>query len=439
MNPESTAPGNWKLLDRAATALLILVVSVSVLFPETFISGFPLIGTERTFPLSILTPVLVLMSVVYAFMRRETWSMNSVDGAVLLFTAYLLIRNANPPAGMIVAKYALLGVGLFYLCAMLARRLGLTKLIMWLFLSLALITSLYAIVEYVMKENIIFQPYIANAVREPVSGLHRVGSTLAHPVPFGAFLIQVLPFCLLVWFVGQSRRQRVLGLAVTGMAAMALFLTFSKGSWIIAVFTAGILVTHATWKRSWKGVYLIVIFVAALGLVTGIFWEQVITEMGSRSEISVNGRMISWEAALDGIAENPVFGVGLKQGDSVVYNHYDSKSRAWVDKDGINTPVDNYYLNVFLEEGLIGIMLWLVTLCLIIYEGVRYIERNTSERRWAFAAVAGIVGLSLDAMTFDIMLIWSNFVIFWVTAGLLHGLAFKKSVAMCPSAARTNS
>jgi O-antigen ligase len=359
--------------------------------------------------------------------------MNIVDGGVLAFSAYLLIRNADPQGGFLAAKYALLGVGLFYLSAMLVRRFSLTRLMMWLFLSLALITSLYVIVEYVLKENIIYQPYITDTVREPVNGLHRVGSTLAHPVPFGAFLIQVLPFCLLAWFLAKSRSQRVLSLAVTGMAVMALFLSFSKGSWIIAVITAGIIVTHEAWKRSWKGVYLIVIFVAVLGLVVGVFWEQVITEMGSRSEISVRGRMISWEAALEGIAEKPLFGVGLKQGDSVVYNHYDSESRAWVDKEGVSTPVDNYYLNIFLEEGLIGIMLWLLTLCLIIYEGIRYIGRNTSERRWALAALAGIVGLSLNAMTFDIMLIWSNFVIFWVTAGLLHGLALRKPVEIAPS------
>jgi hypothetical protein len=32
-----------------------------------------------------------------------------------------------------------------------------------------------------------------------------------------------------------------------------------------------------------------------------------------------------------------------------------------------------------------------------------------------------VIGISLNAMTFDAMMIWSIFSMFWVAAGIMHG------------------
>ena len=133
--------------------------------------------------------------------------------------------------------------------------------------------------------------------------------------------------------------------------------------------------------------------------------------------------MKSWEAALDAFRDNPFFGVGLKQGADTVWSHLDPETRISLEDGNLQAPVDNYYLNVLLEEGLVGLIIWLAALLAIIIEGVRFVARRTAAAPWALAALVGIASLAINAVTFDALLIWPNYVIFWVTAGLLHGLA----------------
>jgi len=420
---QTNAPGDPWLLDRAAAVLLVTVISVSVLYPETFILDFPIVGSERTLPLSILLPVVIVFTLIYAIKRLETVHIGYVDIAVLTLAAYVLLRNAPAQAGMIGVKYALLGLGLFFLTAMLSRRIDLNRLIMWLFVGLACITCLYALLEYILQKNIIFEEFITTTIRQPEGELHRAGSTLVHPVSFGAFLIQLLPFCILAWYTSRDSRQRVLGLVTSALATLALFLTYSKGSWIVAVIIIGCLVFYAVWQRSSRAIYIIALFVAMLAVVTGAFWQQMTEDMSDRSAMSVDLRLAGWKAAIEGIMEHPLIGVGQKQGDNVVWSHLDAETQASVIGGNLNLPVDNYYLNVFLEEGLAGLVLWLLVMSLMIREGIILIRRDTPARPWAVAALAGMAGIFLNAITFDALLIWSNYVIFWVTAGLLHGLS----------------
>jgi len=428
---QTNVPGDQSLLDRAAAGLLVTAISVSVLYPETFIIDFPIIGSPRTLPLSILLPIVIVFTLIYAIKRLETVIIGYVDIAVLIFAAYVLGRNVFTQTGMVAVKYALLGTGLFYLTAMLSRRIDLARLIMWLFVGLACVTCLYALLEYILQKNLIFEDIITTTVRQPDGELHRAGSTLVHPVSFGAFIIQLLPFCLLAWYTSRDSQQRALGVVTTAMATLALFLTYSKGSWLVAVIIIGCLVFYAAWQRSSRVIYIIALFVALLAVVTFAFWQQVSEEMSERSEMSVSVRLKGWKAAVEGIREHPLIGVGFKKGDDVVWSHLSAESRALLvslEKGNLKLPVDNYYLNVFLEEGLIGLILWLCVLLLIAIEGVRFTMRDTPARPWALAALVGIAGISINAFTFDALLIWPNYVVFWVTAGLLHGLSQKECV-----------
>ncbi|MFA5802245.1 MAG: O-antigen ligase family protein [Thermoleophilia bacterium] len=424
---QTNAPGNTSLLDRAAAALLFTVIFVSVLYPETFIIDLPIFGSQRTLPLSILLPVVVAFTVLFAIKRRETVIIGYLDIAVLTFSTYLLLRNVFSPESLLAVKYGLLGTGLFFLTAILSQRIDLARWITWLFVSLASVTCSYGLMEFILQNNYIYGDILTTTVGQPLGELHRVGSSLVHPVSYGAFLIQLLPFCLLAWYTGRNILQRVFAMATTAVATLALFLTFSKGSWIVlGIIIVWVMVFFAVFLRSSRAIYIVAVFLAILAVLTGVFWQKLSDDLSDRSEMSVSIRLKGWNAAIGGIGEHPLTGVGLKKGDDVVWSHLSDVTRASLEEGNLRLPVDNYYLNIFLEEGLIGLILWLGMLLLLVVEGVRFIMRETPSRPWALAALVGIVGISINTVTFDALLIWPNYIVFWVTAGLLHGLSQKE-------------
>jgi len=208
--------GRWKRipskdsrLDLAAALLVCLALAVAALYPETFIIGIPLLGFQKAYPLTLLLPLMAAGTAIFMVARRDIIKFGSVDALVLFYAAFLLVRNITGPENLATAKYVVYGLGIYYITALLAaRKESLLRLIVYTLVGLTLITVLYGLAEYAFQENVLYHKYVAETVREPRVGLHRIGSTLAHPVPYGAFLIQVLPFSVLIWARSRGTRER---------------------------------------------------------------------------------------------------------------------------------------------------------------------------------------------------------------------------------------
>ena len=76
---------------------------------------------------------------------------------------------------------------------------------------------------------------------------------------------------------------------------------------------------------------------------------------------------------------------------------------------------------MFLEEGVIGFGLMLAAVILIIKDGLGAALVRYRRRPEAAAALASIIALLLNALTFDAFLVWPNFLLFWTAAGMLRG------------------
>jgi O-antigen ligase len=149
-----------------------------------------------------------------------------------------------------------------------------------------------------------------------------------------------------------------------------------------------------------------------------IFWQEINIETATRGGESVSGRLVAWRAAAEGIQHHWLLGVGLRQGVSEIVKHIDYE---WLLVASRRTPVDNSYLSMFLEEGVIGFGLMLAAMVLIIKDGLSASVFSARRRPEAVAALASIAALLLNGLTFDALLIWPNFLIFWTAAGMLRG------------------
>lgn len=421
---DTIRPERDSRLDLLALLLVSLVLSITVLFPENFISGLPFFATRKSYPLTLLLPVMVAGSAFYIAARRECMKLGAVDGLVSLVFFYLLVRNITGPENLAAIKYLVYGAGLFYLTTILSvRREAFLGILVYVIVGLVMLTAAYGLLEYGLQKNLVYYDYIVQAIPDPREGLHRIGSSLAHPVSYGAFLIQGLPFAFLVWARSRNRAQRswlqALAMAGTLLPLLALFFTYSKGSWIVGILLAlGLLVaTRASINRKMMVPALIIAGIMAIMLA--VFWQGLRTETEARAEGSFVIRWETWQGALEGFSKHPFAGVGIMQGQEELQKYIDPDIYTGL---SITLPVDNYYLSLLLEGGVTGFILWLLFLVFIIREGVKVARTRGPGKLWALAALFSLLGLCLNSVTFESMLIWPNFVLFWVSAGILHGL-----------------
>ncbi len=412
------------LLDKAAVLLVCLIIAIAVLYPQSFFSSDRLLGNKWLDPLAAMVVPLVLAGFAYLKTRRHDFRPGVVDALVLTFAAYLLAQNVTGPGALVSVKYVVLGVGIYYLTTLLtAREAKLRQILLYGIVILTLLTCLYGLVEYALQDNIIFASLISQSVPQPLNGVHRIGSTLAHPVPFGVFLLQVIPFSALLLMTSRRFWKRFLAISSISLAVVALFLSYSKGSWIAGgVMAVGALLL--TLRSPSRRAFLSAAVVGAILLaVFGVFWTTAVHEVDYRSSISVDGRKAAWRGAIVGIEQHP-FGVGLFQGSTEAKKHMDPFWRAVA---GPQVAVDNYYLVLPLEAGILGFFIWIVMMFLIFREGIGVARVRGPSRPWALMALAGIAAICLNAFTVDAFLLWPNYLIFWMTAGLLHGISWGKA------------
>ncbi|MBE0429762.1 MAG: O-antigen ligase family protein [Thermoleophilia bacterium] len=397
-------------------------MAAAVLYPEYYITGdCPVFGTTVFQPLNLLLPV-VAVSAAFVMVGRKIVKPALLDGIVIMFMTFIVLRNIAGSGAFLSIKYLVFGLGIFYLAVFITTRSGSSLPgTVWVLAALTAATALYGLAEYGLQSNIIFQQYIQESVREPVRGLHRIGSTLAHPVAYAAFLVQAAPFCVLAWARAGSRTGQTAAAFATVVAGLALFFTYSKGSWMVAAILAGttalLLIRH---NRRLVVIIAGATLTTAL-LLTAVFWQEINLETETRAEESVAGRLYSWRAAAEGIRENPLLGVGLGKGTEEIGRHFDPEKRQFL----YMLPVDNYYLSVFLENGIAALALLLSAITVIIIKGVACIRSRGPQMDLTVAALLSIAAILMNAFTFDALLVWPNFMLFWLAAGILYGISRK--------------
>lgn len=410
------------LPETAATVLLLAVIAIATLYPEAYAGGID-VASNELLPLVAFMPLFLAAAAAYIYVRRRRLSWGAVEAAIAIYTVYLLARNVGGPNMPVLLKYIVYGLGMFWLAALVITIPHCRRLIIWNLVALLGVISLYGIIEYILQQNVIFHSLLAETVPEPVRSIHRAGSSLGHPITFGAFLAQLLPFAALAWYDRQERWLRYAGALAGCLGVLALLLTFSKGGWLAAMF-AGALFLLVAGRQVKSKIIIPVLVLIVLGTVfVPLVWQSAITELVSsnRAELSFEGRRVAWAGALSGIAENPLVGVGLKQGQEELRHRVDP---VWLEIADIQLPVDNYYLTVLLEEGVLGFAAWMALLALIFREGIMAARRRVpgSGRAWALAALASIIAISVNALTFEALLVWPTYTLFWFAAGSLRGL-----------------
>ena len=307
---------------------------------------------------------------------------------------------------------------LFFIVASMPMDLKRVERILKLFIAAFVPVSLYAILQF---HQLDFIPW----------PMGRSASTVGNPVILCAILGLALPFILTFFLRSLPRGARHWSVYCWGAIFLifvyAAFSTLSRGPWWGLIFSTLIVVItniinkNVGLKR--LSIFLIVFFLLGLAIFASNYKnvERVTASiklyMAKKADFSLQTRFIYYKAALDGIKEHPVTGVGFEN-FRIVYPKYRPVEDNLYFKDVIPTMVHNAYLQTGLTNGLPALFLYLLLIIFFFILVVRT-YRSSAGRDMKFlctAFIAAFVGYLVQDIFGWLEIAVSPF--FWVLLGL---------------------
>ena len=247
--------------------------------------------------------------------------------------------------------------------------------------------------------------------------LFKTTGSFMNPGPYGGFIALLFPLALHYWFVFKHTKKWIgwLFLFVGAVCMMVFPATLSRAAWVAAA--AGSLTVLLTdtrivaklrifWRRHKRKSIIVITVLSILlaGSAYGIYYLK---------KDSADGRLFMWKITALAIRESPVEGTGLGgfpaayAGAQMEYFKGGKASQTEKLVAGCPDYAFNEYLQIFLEQGLTGIILFLLLTYLII--------RSEIKNRQVGAA-GSFVALSVFALASYPYRLW-EFPVIWVVLG----------------------
>ena len=223
--------------ESLALGSLILLLLGTCLYPDTFVRAGVHIGPARVH----LSPLLFIVAspaiAAHFWRNRKMLRLRALDYMLVATMTYITVHGLLAVSGInargLVIMYCAYTLLIYYGTSVLARRERVMRTIFTVLAGVTVVIAVYGMIEFFLNWNILYEDLVRGSVTG-ISEYNRVGSTIAGPVAFGIFLTMMIPY-LIFFFAESTRKTRtlLLGAAVV-LVASALYVTFTKGSWITA-------------------------------------------------------------------------------------------------------------------------------------------------------------------------------------------------------------
>lgn len=272
---------------------------------------------------------------------------------------------------------------------------------MKMILSIIVISALYGIIEALVSYNVFEQYFVADYIRGYYgTALYRIASIFMHPIVCGQVLL--IGFWFVAFFYDKWKRVSCLIII-----ALGIYYTKSRSIWGGLIFSIAILVLvkmiefflkHRIQKRKLLYIPFAMVFVYFLYKI-GMFdtiinsiYERILAASGSTSELarqSMSMYTINYMIH-DASMLQRLFGYGMDSSKSWIY-----KSGAFVKA---YDAIDNSYLTVMYEFGLVGL---LTIVILIVRKIIECFCKNKSTTKLNSASIMAIVACAIPLYFYD--------------------------------------
>ena len=272
---------------------------------------------------------------------------------------------------------------------------------MKMILSIIVISALYGIIEALFSYNVFEQYFVADYIRGYYgTALYRIASIFMHPIVCGQVLL--IGFWFVAFFYDKWKRVSCLIII-----ALGIYYTKSRSIWGGFIFSIAILVLvkmiefflkHRIQKRKLLYIPFTMIFVYFLykmgmfDTIINSIYERILAASGSTSELarqSMSMYAINYMIH-DASMLQRLFGYGMDSSKSWIY-----KSGAFVKA---YDAIDNSYLTVMYEFGLVGL---LTIVILIVRKIIECFCKNKSTTKLNSASIMAIVACAIPFYFYD--------------------------------------
>ncbi|MGS2738802.1 O-antigen ligase family protein [Sinomicrobium sp. M5D2P17] len=164
---------------------------------------------------------------------------------------------------------------------------------------------------------------------------------------------------------------------------MLLFLISNKASYLVLFAILLIKLTFTdtlTVKRKFIIIITVLIVSIAFNFVNprmGLSLRKILTkgiELEKTARYDYKLRLLSWDAAITLIKEEPVIGYGVGDAQDYLNDVYEQNGYVWPFKWSLNAH--NEYLQLWIETGIFGVVIFLIILFVLLRHGI-YNHRNS--------------------------------------------------------------
>lgn len=250
----------------------------------------------------------------------------------------------------------------------------------------------------------------------------RINSSLRGPNPLGAFAVIVGTISLGRFYHSNQKKVKIdkSNLLITGLAGLMLLASFSRSAWLGGVVSIILLMIYF-WKKSKRAV--IVSLLSGLIILAGIFTVLIIRDdnhslvdefehlvLHDNVEVNIPGsdeeHQSSIQTAFAAISDRPLLGHGTGS----------SGSASLLRNDDRKIIIENQFLMVWYELGLVGVMIFIVLFGVVLYFLYKF------RRHWLSLAIfSSGVGLMIVGLFLPVFVDSAVAVTWWSLAGAVIG------------------
>ncbi|MFN3793114.1 MAG: O-antigen ligase family protein [Chitinophagaceae bacterium] len=411
--------------------LWLLPLSTELMFTDSLSLDFP--GEPL---LILLTGAISLLLITRRFSLPHALYQSGLPILVLLHLFWIAITVLFSYEPVLSVKY-LLAKTWYVLPLVLLPGIVLQGYKDWEKMALALIIPMFfVVVQSILRHAA--HGFSFEGIKDTLDPFFR------NHVNYSGMLVCLLPIGIAVYrLTDEHSRKRKVGIALV-IAMLGLILAYSRGAWIVAI--AGLFVYWLI-KKKWLMQALvmsaIIVTMALAWLLQGnrflqyrpdftttIFHTDFTDHMAATlalKDVSNAERFYRWTAGVAMTAEEPVTGFGPNS----FYLHYKPYAaqlfRTWVSNNPDHSSVHNYYLLLALEQGLPGLLFFLIILFVALYRA-QYLFHRLQTRLYSYAAMIAGVMLSMIALLNTMSdLIETDKIggLFWLCIGVIIALEGK--------------
>lgn len=354
------------------------------------------------------------------YKKEKALKTSPFDSCIIIFIAIMVfLMIVSPKTAIAVEGFRVIVQNMFwyFVVLQLLRSENGIKRISTLFVGLVGVLAIHGVYQYIIGVEMP-STWISSS---EVGIRTRVYSIFTSPNIFGSLIVLAFPICIAMIFVSKQLKERfIYGLLLLFMAASLVF-TYSRGAWIGVACAVGIYVLLKDRRLlvpAIIGGLLILVLVPSIG--NRILYMLSPEYMASSMK---GGRLIRWITGFQILQEHPWFGLGLGSfGGAVAANH--GLSAIVRGKIVPTFYMDNYYMKIAAEAGIVGItaFLWLMWQVFSISLKTVTIVKDKTMKELGTGILAGMVGVMIHCFVENVFEVPMMAAMFWMFVAIMGQL-----------------